>query len=516
MSAIKVLSDLEFSRFRDTLPGFGARRLGLAALYVFLPLAGSFYLFSGHESPHLMFAVATLILCSLIMLMSIGHVVSFLANPQKSWWLTFPYSRLTLLYAKTAAMLRLGLRIGLILLIICIGHYGIAVYLDIMPALPLADLAVSIAAYASLSMAILPVAVAFCFLIMTLYHGWARWGVIPYLVLLESPWILLGLIMEFQDQYPWMTAPPYVWLYAGVVIVIGWPLAYGILRVSAATGMRNISDAHWRTKPSLGSGQDSSVAKSSAVQPGKGILSIYKLQRTRYTRVLSFLPLRIAGYAALLLLAVGSFFMASHPNSMLELSQGLFTLPVLAANLWSMNMNSIDMYKKRLQWWLGFPYPRSHLILAQLAAVWVTTVRSMLMLSAAHWIGVFAGMLVHPLDAAHLQTIVLWFVYSFLVFSGALSITLGMLQAAYYLMRNVTLSFLIVPLYILVALESTLINYLFPDSADAASGPPDWRPVWLLLIIGLPLAALCVKVGSKHIHVLLKQESSPRWARNSR
>jgi hypothetical protein len=518
MNAVKSLSDLEFSRFRNGLPGLGKKRIGLGIVYFLLLLMGSFYMFRNHESPQLLFAVVALMLLWIMMFAALLNIIAFTANPRQVWWLTFPYPRLTLVYAKVAALTRLGMSIGALLLAVCMVHYGIAVSLNLMQPIPVKELSATVLTDIVFTAAALPVFIAMGLMIVTLYRGWARWGIIPYIIVLQAPIILTGMLMDLSDAQLSLISPSYVWLYILGVVVAGWPLTYLMLRASAHKGVHNLSDAVMRTKLSFGEKQTAPTSHDKSVAlPKNSVVSLYLLERTRYVYYESLKPVRLAFYAFLLLLAVGAFISAGDPGALLELSQFLFLFPVLAANIWAMNINSYEMHKKRVQWWLGFPYSRIVLLLARLAAIWVTAIRYMIAISAAFWVGAAARMILHPVDSVHLQTIGLWFLYAVLIYTVSLTTTLGLMQVVHYFMKSTFLLILIAPLYFFVALEAQIINnYLFPKNPDTSAGPSDWTWPWMLLVVGLPLAALCVMFGARHIHQLLKHESSPRWMKNSR
>jgi hypothetical protein len=524
MNAVKQLAELEFSRYRDLLPGWNRKGLRLILIYLMVPLVVSFYLFRQQESPQLLFTTAVLALLGLGLFAGLFMMITFWGSAQREWWLTFPLPRLALVYAIALSLWRLGWRIGLLLASVCALHYTIAVSMGWMEPLRLDYLIAIAIPLALFAAAALPLVITYGLLITVLYQGWARLAIIPYVILMQVPISLIGLLFAVNDPTSRWVSPSYIWLYTLGAIVIGWPVTYLLLRIIAGVGMKQLSDVRLRIKPGLAqaapANNDAGISSSDADRHDRKLnqsfFTLYKFERTRFVYYGSLLPVRLTLYTILAGLAVGSYFAAGYAEAMMELPRVMLMLPVMMANIWTMNINGYEMQKKRIQWWLTFPYSRNLLVLTRIAAIWVSTFKYMLTLSAAFWFGAAIRLTAYPVDREQLYTYLSWFGYSALLYLAALTVTMGVLQLANVFMTSTVMSIMTVPLYFAVAFETQLINsYLYPDSFQLADQAPVWTTVWMAGALGIPVALLSVFIGSKYLHLLLKQESSPRWMKNN-
>lgn len=165
-------------------------------------------------------------------------------------------------------------------------------------------------------------------------------------------------------------------------------------------------------------------------------------------------------------------------------------MPVLFGFLWMMSRSSLE--RKQLPWLLGLPQSRLTVLLAGVAAVWVTVMRIIIVLALSAIAGSIIGLITGKTDPHNLSYALTWLLFSFLLYTLTLTLTLGLMQAEYYLMKSSALSLLLLPIVLLGTLHSVLINrFMIPE--DIHSGMmPDWSLLGWIAAIGLPLAACCI------------------------
>lgn len=154
-------------------------------------------------------------------------------------------------------------------------------------------------------------------------------------------------------------------------------------------------------------------------------------------------------------------------------------------------------------WLLGLPQSRLTVLLAGVAAVWVTVMRIIIVLALSAIAGSIIGLITGKTDPHNLSYALTWLLFSFLLYTLTLTLTLGLMQAEYYLMKSSALSLLLLPIVLLGTLHSVLINrFMIPE--DIHSGMmPDWSLLGWIAAIGLPLAACCIFAGAKYYHLIL-------------
>jgi len=331
---------------------------------------------------------------------------------------------------------------------------------------------------------------------------------IPYIIILQSPYVLFGLLMSLENSDLQVLSPTNMLLYSLGIIVVGWPLAYVLLKLVAKIGMANMADVRLRMKSAAAFGkEDISLDTHLALdRKKKGFIALYGMERARFQYYGSIKWVRIGGYTLLSLVVLGAFLSSGYSKALLEMLQVIFMFPMLAGSIFTMNKSNID--RKSLQWWLAFPHPRLHLLAAQLAAIWVTVMRIIVTISAAFWLGVAIGMLTGRMDMELLPEYSHWFAYSIALNTTLLTVAMGILQAAYYLMKSKVLSLLIIPIYLLVSLQSIIINkFFYPVDFLSPVPSPAWNNVAVMLGIGVPIAAYCITLGAKHMQRSLNTES---------
>jgi hypothetical protein len=90
---------------------------------------------------------------------------------------------------------------------------------------------------------------------------------------------------------------------------------------------------------------------------GTGFAALFALERSRYRHFASFPSVRIVFGALLALLAVGAYFASGT-------REGLIQMLIVTT------LHQNEANKRRMAWWLCFPYGRGTLLRARFAAVW--------------------------------------------------------------------------------------------------------------------------------------------------
>jgi hypothetical protein len=500
MTTFRRLVQFEYSRFSSLVPGFSRKGIQSALIYMVILIAGAMYVFRHYDSPEVVFALGVAISWGLTLSIALGQIMTTWGQPQREWWLSFPYPRLTLVKSKAIALLRLGVSFMLLILLACMIYYGIATASGMMNPLPAWQLLSLAGSSLLLAGVMIPVAVILGLALSTMYSGWARWLLIPYLLFMGSPYILFGILMSLKESEFRFLAAPHLFLYALGFVVIGWPLSYVLMRLIAGIGMRNMADTRLRVKStaSYGKVKDTKVVKGRVAGKKSRFATLYAMERSRYRYFAAIPAVRIIMYTLLAIIVVGAYFSSDYITAMLEMLQVLFMLPVLAASIYTMNRSSID--RKNLEWWLGYPISRRYLLLAQLAGVGVTVMKMIGALSVAFWVGITAGLITGKMEWQEVSLCMEWYAYALIVYTTILTVSSGVLQSSYYFMKSTVLSIFLIPLFLIVSLQAIIINeFLYPDSFDSMLTPA-WSLLGIIIAVGLALAAIGLYLGAKFVH----------------
>lgn len=508
MKILARLVELEYSRFSSSVPGFSRKGIQATLGYMVFLIAGAMYLFRNHDTTEVVFALGAVLSWGLIMTIALFHMISLWGQPHREWWLSLPYPRFLLVSAKALGLMRVGVTIVILISLACMIYIQIAVAAGMMSPLTAGKGLSLMAASLLLAGSLIPVAVVMGLIISTMYSGWARWLLIPYLIIFQSPYVLFGILMSMEVPYYRYLSPSYILFYTLGIVVIGWPLSYAMMRFIAGIGLKNMADVRLRMK-STASHRNAGHMKKTAMQLTSkrgGLKALYAMERSRYRYYGSIKAVRIIKYSLLAILAVGAYFSSGYPKDSLEMLQVIFMLPVLAAGIYSMNRSSID--QKYLQWWLGYPVSRVQLMLTQLAGLWVTVLRIIAAISLSVWVGTGVGLITGRMERQDVYGFLEWFSYALVLYIAALTLSMGMLQCSYIFMKSKALALFLFPLYLLVSFQSIMINeYLYPEKLESYAQAPDWGTIGILIAVGVPLAAICMKIGASYIHRSLGVET---------
>lgn len=502
MSALGRLirMEMQFQLLRGT-----KKRPGVAFVLnmVFLIGCGT-YLFHDHTEPSAVFVISPALIWGIIMILSAANISSWQGSPYKEWWLMLPYSRRTLAKAKLLGLMLIGAAIACIMPLICFAIYSIEVYYGSMREMPLQELLNLSAANLLCSLAIIPFASSVGVSISWMYHGAARWLLIPYTLIQLLPFAAIGLVGSVgQMGTEWFTVSR-VWLYAGIITFAGFPISYLLYRLLAIKGMKSLGVVAGGVFQGTMEARRSPDKKARILQPRIGaspLMALYQLDRSRF-RVLGAKPVvRIMKVIFITLLTVMGFY-ADRLDIISVGPSTFFTVLSLAAILWMMSRPLLE--RKTILWWLVFPFKRSQVLLSAVAALSATMFKWMLLST----LGIIAGQIT-AISVGRMATDVListlpWLIFSLLVRWVWLTVMLAMLQLNYLFTNNTFLSILIIPLYLVSVTYQYLIDKWYIPAEAALQTTPQWSLLGWTVLIGIPLFILCIRVGGKYAHVILQ------------
>ncbi|WP_054942893.1 hypothetical protein [Paenibacillus ihuae] len=509
MTGLKTLVQLEYSRYSLSRQG-KYRPIVLALSLIILLLAAGVYLPGPRASERSPFIYAVLLLWTTAIAISALHMLIFMNQSHRDWMLTFPHSRLKLLYAKGISLLRHNLNLTLPVLAAAVSLYFISVQAGWYQPLPAGGLLYIIAAYTLFIIVSLPVAVTFGLAVSLLMRAGkaALLLLFPYTILWILP-LMIDSILSISysgTQSLKFSAPGYVLCAALAVCLIGWPLCYQLMRLIAAKGLDAASGAG-RSTIAPSSGRPGLVYKRSSLTGQTApFITLYRLSISRVHRIERHPAIVILKLTVPFIIAAAAYFGSSDEDGSLSVARSLFMMPVLFSSVWMISRSSIE--RKHQSWWLSFPQSRLVLLLSGVAAVWTTAMRILTVLAVSAFAGSVTGLITGRTTAQELSYNLTWLLFSFLLFTLALTVILCLLQAEYYLLKSPVLTILMLPLALLGPLHSILINkYIIPDSLTGGA-LPDWSMLGWISVIALPLALCCLPAGAKYYHLSLIQPKS--------
>lgn len=513
MTGLKTLVQLEYSRYSLSRQG-KYRPIVLALSLIVLLLAAGVYLPGPRASERSPFIYAVLLLWTAAIAISALHMLIFMNQSHRDWMLTFPHSRLKLLYAKGISLLRHNLNLTLPVLAAAVSLYFISVQAGWYQPLPAGGLLYIIAAYTLFIIVSLPVAVTFGLAVSLLMRAGktALLLLIPYTLLWMLP-LMIDSILSISysgTQSLKFSAPGYVLCAALAVCLIGWPLCYPLMRLIAAKGL-SVPSGAGRSSAAFTSGRTGFARKrsnrsSSLTGRTAPFIILYRLSIRRVHQIERHPAIVVLKLILPLIIAAAAYFGSSDEAGSLSVARSLFMMPVLFSSVWMISRSSIE--RKHQSWWLSFPQSRLVLLLSGVAVVWTTAMRIITVMAVSVITGSITGLITGRTTAQELSYGLTWLFFSFLLYTLSLTVILCLLQAEYYLLKSPALTILMFPLALLGPLHSILINkYMIPDSLPGGA-LPDWSMLGWISVIALPLALCCLPAGAKYYHLSLIQPKS--------
>jgi hypothetical protein len=506
MSTLKLLTQFEYRSFMPRTRKQSV--LGGLLIVAFLVMIGV-YSDIHFTNPQAIFAAATVGAIGIIMMIAIFHVGRLFNSKYREWWLTLPHSRMLLILSKMIGLTRVGYWIAVISMLASSGVYGMQAWMGTIKPLSTNGLLLLVASYLLFIAVVVPIVVVYGLSLCLMYTGPARWALIPYCIGMFLPLSLLGVIIALEQSDQWLLSWPYVLSYCGWIVVIGWPLAYVLVRLMASRGLRSFGDLRLLSvnaskenpvvKPKMEHTYDYANGKTS------GFAALYQLDRSRLRYYESKLLFRIVIGLTIILCGVVGFFGADKPIAVYEFITTMFLFPVLLSVLWMMNRGQIE--RKTFVWWVGFPGRRSRLILSNIAAVFAVAFRYMLFMVLAFWCGLIIALMSNHVDSGSVLEMVPWQVYSLTLNMVILILCLSLLQLSYWSIQSGLWGILLIPVYWGVISQYSIVNrYFYTESFQGMDQSPMWGSLGWLVLIAIPLSVLCIWIGGRYFHHVLDHD----------
>lgn len=390
--AEEALLRLEWRAYRSMLPR-DAALLAYWGLALATLLVASLILFGDGFSAQSIFALGAMLVFLIAAYTGGGMAMTVWENGFREWWLGLPVPRSSLVKAKLIAACGIQYVAAAGIWLVCIGHGAVllAVQDETGTMLGGGELAAIALAHAPLYAALVPLGTFAGYSLLGMYYGWRRWLLVPWIVVTIMPFGLFGILSSLETD-----AMPY--LGAGRIVqyaVVGFLLAALAYRACLwLAGRYGIPDLARHRPGSFGFMSGRSGRKTAAVgneRIGKGFAALYALEHSRYAYWSSIKPVRLVFAGLLLLAGIGGYFGARDPLGLLSALRAMLVIPCIAPMLAITIQISHEANKRRLEWWLGLPYPRHHLLLARFLAVWAFVLRASAGLLAVLAAGVALG-----------------------------------------------------------------------------------------------------------------------------
>ncbi|OBZ09658.1 hypothetical protein A8L34_20485 [Bacillus sp. FJAT-27264] len=507
MTALRALTDLEYSRYNPYKWGRQSFWGITVALFTLLLGIGWYLFHSRQPSLQAPFTAGTILMIGIIMYLSSVDMLLFTVHSSREWILNFPHSRKLLLYAKAISLFKHGLYLASIVIAANIGLYVLFNLTGHYEHLLFKELVLTVVAHALFMASIFPLAIVCGLLAGTILMGWKMLLLVPFSLLWLSPLMALATYLNStalngeQLQY---LSPSYILLYTLGILLIGWPLSYMLIQWIAKAGLERMSEIRYNfLAVQLPFFKEQNTVKS--YRRSSGFQALYQLERSRLQYFEGLIPIKVIKGVVL----AGSFILfylfPEDDQFVLTLTKMQFILPVLVASIWIMCKSGVE--QKQLNWRLSLPHPRLLLITSSIVATGVTVLRLHLMLSIATLAGIGAALAGGRTNFASVTDYLHWFAYIFLTSTLMLILSLCLVQISYYLMKSKILIALILPLYMIIALQQTIVNNTFLPENIQIGQSPNWPLLGWVTLIGLPLAAACLPLGARYLHLIIAQSN---------
>lgn len=516
MRAMKTLVRLEYSRYNLFRHGKYSRILWVFAAIVLLFIT-ALNLPGTRRAEYMPFIYASLLLWIAATVLAAIHILLFKEQNHQVWFLTFPHSRLKLLYAKLISLLRYSLNLTLGVLIAAVTLYYYSIRAGWYEPLPASGLLGLILSYILFILAFLPLAVTFGLAVsLFLQSRSSALLLLPYSLLCMAPFLTESILRTgYPSLYPMSGSPVRLLSAALALILIGWPLCHLLLMLIAAKGLEAGSAGRAPARTAcLRKRKGTLRMKQSFVSTGRlaPFQLLYRLHKGRLYRIERHPAILILKLAAPLLFAVAAYFGFAEQEEavILVLLKPLFALLVMLSSIWMLSRKGIE--RRQLSWLMGFPQSRLALLLSGVALVWTVTLRIMTVLILSTLAGSLATLITGRTGIQEWAYGWTWLLYSFLLSTLALTVILGLLQVEYYTMKSRVLSLLMFPVALLGPLHGMLLNrFYYPELHGSIM--PDWDLLGWTALIGLPAAVCCILAGARYYHLSLSMpEGKKEWS----
>ncbi|MDI4644245.1 hypothetical protein [Cohnella hashimotonis] len=510
-----TLLTLEWRAYRSMLPR-DAASLAYWALALAALLVASLLFFGDGFSAESVFALGALLVLLISLYTGGGMAMTVWENGFREWWLSVPVSRHSLVKAKLIAACGIQYVSAAGIWLVCLGHgaVGFAGQAEAGTTLAGDEFASLALAHALLYAALVPIGTFAGYSLLGMYYGWRRWLLIPWIAILILPFSLFGLVSNLQtDATPYLGAGPVV-LYAIVGLMLA-ALAYrACLWLAVHYGMRDLARHRPGSFAGMGGkrGRQDAAVKSGRV--GTGFSALYALERSRYAYWSSIKPVRLIYAGFLLLAGVGGYFGARDPMGLLSALRAMLVIPCIFPLLAITIQMSHEGNKRRLEWWLGLPYPRHRLLLARFIALWAFVLRAAGGLLAI----LFAGVALSGREGlayfSHVDRIgSIFYLLTAYLLCGLIVSALAFVQAS--TLRSSIFGWLYMPVWLTIYfLPGTLMLWAVPETLLAARiGLIYWIRLGAGAALMLAVVPLAIRIGAKWTHLYVYNTIEDRQRR---
>jgi hypothetical protein len=205
------------------------------------------------------------------------------------------------------------------------------------------------------------------------------------------------LVMEMEMIESWLSAEGLAYVLLGIV-GIGWPLAYGMLKLIARTGLANLADprnvqtpdALHASRQSKPSAMVRTEGKERAVTPFRALC---EMERGRLGVYVDRAIVRWLVLACMIGLVVGGYYAYGHSDAILMVPTVLAGIVSYILILYLPITIGQDIQGRKLDWWLCLPLPRGTMLLAKLFVHWRLALLVAVGTFGAMWLGLMGRVL---------------------------------------------------------------------------------------------------------------------------
>jgi hypothetical protein len=516
MRAPGSLFELEWSRLRPYLP-YDARGRILWIGVPFLLIVCSAIFLDGTATARSVFAIGAVLAALAAWTVGTLMTATIWESSFKDWWLSMPQPREKLMRAKAAALIRFQAYISLATWATCSASGLVRIALgELDPeSVSLGSFLLDAAAYLVLYAAVVPIFICAGLAFMGMYGGSRTWLNVPFVLLFV---VLISAFPAIGDHTigvdRWLRADA-VALYALAVLALAKPFYAWTIRFVAVYGLRDLA-AHrpggTGTKKKGAAREEAAKIRYRAAKPG--FAALYALEESRYKDFLFKKAIRIVWGILTAATAVGGFFASTGHANLIGIYQTILMPTSLVPAIILVTLNQHEANKKRLSWWLCFPYDRRKLMLSRFLAVWGAALRVLASLLLAYAAGCIAQELTYGQSAFNGMQDIRIMLYLLLVYVGGGFIVSCVLLGQSLTFRSKALAWIYGPLAGLVYLLPMLVNKkFFPEEAyETGVSSGHWLGLALSAVVLLPAAFACFRAGAKwmHLYLLNTQEDIAR------
>ncbi|WP_438447800.1 hypothetical protein [Gorillibacterium sp. sgz5001074] len=520
----------EWSRYRSYVPGWKGGAAAVLLLYG-LFLAAMVWNFCFRLEPvsvESAFAAAMLFIYGTLGFLLFLSEYTLRADPNRIWWLQLPASRLRLAWARFRSHCRLGY------LLLAVGWAGVGSAWGISPwtgsgSAPQVENGLSLAGLAAISAAAIPVLAAASLFTTVFFRNGKGWLALLglYTILWFAPsmsgWgAFFSIIRNSGFEFGTQVSSRSIWLACAGIVMVGWPLALGLLRLTAEFGLQNLADPRNSTGSLAVTGDPAYPDQTSGritrqSRPMSPFRALHRMEGERISAYTDTTPGRAVKVLVMAGLAAGGLYWYGDPAPTLLAPLVLSGVCGYLLLLFQTISITADIKMRRSEWWAAVPVSRWTLVLSRIYAYWRQSGRWTAGIYASFWTGLALAALADQGSLGSLAQDAEWAVYVILL--GMLIVTVmfgcftGLVLASN---KNPMAGLLLAVMIFTITMNQNRLAALWlPKLSDLARSHPDWGHLGATAGLSLPLAVLLVWVGTRYVgHMTIVRPRSGLWKIN--